>query len=497
MQYRLQSVKPIIVQLLLLLSLAALLISQMQPAATQLERNLLGIRLVAQQRVMGPVWDDMTWWHTICNGYTADMNVSQAAVLPDSDHLIAWNQMMQGACDEAITTMLDDDTPHPLTHLWLAHLYSATANWDSSLHHLRTIDAIPNDWQARRYWANVAYRAALDTAPSEFDAASGFALSDAWAFPFALNGSTALADYLRFQGKPKEAFQELRHALSFLQDDDAWQLFGQYQELRREFVQAELIEHPDDPQLQKFGQQYATTATTPAPAMSVTLTQPLELAQPLNYRWDDEWMLIGLELDWEEVAFGPFVETLLLWEHRPALSSEAVWYLQRRVMRNMAPDAGFEWGPTRSGVRPLGYEAITDSAPPYPWAIIERDGVRSLCFDNQDATLPATLSTPFLSLRPGANRLVQSIRYRTGATGLAVARVRWLDDGRTPSGSSYISSLRNQTSLEWSEMAAVLELPDNASPVATYITQSSAPGEVCFGGLVTFLLEGPPALPTR
>ncbi len=494
MRYRSRSVKAAAAPLLLLAGLAALLIFEMQPAATQLERNLLGIRLATQQRATGPVWDDMTWWHTICQGDAASLTGPDAAVLPDSDHLIAWEQMMQGACDDAIATLLDADTPHPLTHLWLAHLYGATGNWDSALDHLRALDATPNDWQARRYWANVAYRAALDTTPSEFDAASGFALSDAWAFPFALSGSTALAEYLRAQGKPTEAFQELRHALSFLEDDDAWQLFGQYQELGREFVQAELAKRPDDPELQRIGQRYATGATTPA--ASVTPTERLELAQPLNYRWNDEGTLAGLEIDWEAAALGPFVEASLLWEHRPA-SSDPIWYLQRRIVRNMAPDAGFEWGPARSGVRPLGYEAVTDNAVPYPWAIVERDGVRSLCFDNRGGALPALLRTPFLSLQPGANRLLQSIRYRTDATGLAVAGVRWLGDSRTASGNSYISSLRNETSPQWSEVAAVLELPDNASPATTHITQSSDPGEVCFGGLVTFLLEGPPAIPTQ
>ncbi len=238
------------------------------------------------------------------------------------------------------------------------------------------------------------------------------------------------------------------------------------------------------------------------------------------------WRLVGYDLDEEALAAGPPLELLLWWEGPAGASAEGEgWvkagsrWLQRQQVTNLAPNAGFEWGTSASGL-PEGfiYEAYSGGVLPIgDWAP-HFQGVTSAA---HAAAIERIATVAFE--RPGRSSTAVELRngsssertFRMGLVGIPVPvdptliylQAGWIRDsargahigracatGPTTSDPSYIVFQRDDNPrgawAHWS--AAATPLPDNETHrCALFLLNYESEQPAQFGDILLARIQQP------
>lgn len=441
----------------------------------EMRSNQLAINIIRDVNNDGFPWSNLQWWSLACS------NPRYQQLQPASkSRLLAYSYLLVGDCESAIESLKaipDDKSGADMNKLLLAYVYSMTGQWSESIALLPAKDIPVGNWPLRRYWGNVFLRAGvLDnnlTLIQESESLLGVYYPES---------SVELYDYWIEQFNTIAAFEELRRIISNLDDLDAPLFLEEYELLRKEYVALQVAANPELVRWQNMVNHFDNIGYFPSLKDN---THPTII---LNQQWDDQWLLWGLDVDEDELALGPYVYVTLYWQDLNRQGNENL-SIEHRLMRNLVPDAGFEWNMSVKGVRPYGYDALYKSRYPYPYQVSRNGDEQVFCLFNNSGVVSTGVQTEWFSRPLTFNRMIVAGQYQTLESGAATFGLRWRDEANSEIKNIHV--IAGEASPEWQTAAQIIQIPDQAREISLHLLQYNTVGTACFDNLMMFVLEGP------
>lgn len=175
----------------------------------------------------------------------------------------------------------------------------------------------------------------------------------------------------------------------------------------------------------------------------------------------DGWTLVGYDLDEEMLEQGKHLEIYLWWQGQDKRPQGQGWlragdyWLQRQVVANLFPNAGFEWGVDERGV-PLGYKGEIYAAPvgSLQIRIEEINSIKTtvLGLNNQPGSTQMGLMTHTFPIQPDNYYLMAGRLFDLGS-GLNIGRNCW-GEAFSPGAPFYIAYAGLRPAGTWLDYAA-------------------------------------------
>jgi hypothetical protein len=454
-------------------------LSTTQRLTHQLENNRFSLNVLKSYALVlaKAPWSSHVWWYTLCNTEGTKSEFDFLNIINTSNNSVYLENILaaaNGDCDNAIGSLqntVNHKSNAQMERTVLAYIYSMTGQWSESINLFPTKDIPVGNWPLRRYWGNVLLRAGIANQPSliqESESLLGTYLPDT---------NVALYEYWTYHGNLLSAFEELRWNIAGLDESKSHQFLEDYQSLAEQYVTIQAAANPTSEKWKRLSGQRAVES-------SANHSQPRFF---LNYQWDEQWMLWGFDFDEAELALGPFVPVTLYWRPLDTISNKEL-LIERRVMQNYVPDAGFEWGEPLGRVRPFGYNALYNNRYPYPYEIVLDGGKQQFCLFNNRELQNTGVQTRWFSSPNTSNRLIIGGDYQTEQGGLATIGLRWRGYDGEVTNKHVVSG---EESLQWHSVAQVIQIPDIAEEIAFQFLQFKNSGTACFDNLFMFAVDGP------
>jgi hypothetical protein len=424
-------------------------------------------------------WVTGRWWQTLCN-IQAHQDESNLLRLDedriDSLHLKAVLAIARGDCEQALVSLVKTSATLPTEphNIIKSYISSMLGQWTIAAEAYPT-DQIPvGNWVARRYWANVLLRAGLEIGDTDpVRGAQLFQKSDALAGIYPSDTSLELARFLQKSGHLRDGLREMWYVTASLDEADAWDMEGEYSHLLSNYLaqQSDTVSH-----------SYVENAFS-ADASNI---QP---QYEVQYQWDDNWTLKGFDFATKDLVQTPFIEVTFHWRYsEPTTGEQAVTMIT--AIRNLMPDAGFQFLPAAQGLRPPGYiGGLYGEAPPYPYNSVEEETGRFFCLTDDQRYESSGVMTAWFDLPDVSDSrlLIQGGMFRTEETGRAHIGWRW----RSADESGFGHIVNGQSATVWTKGVGVVEPPIGAEQIAFHLLKYQSKGDSCFDNVFAFFLPVP------